>query len=149
VRAVFAVAALGVLSLVAFVAFVVGFFQGRDYVPPGVSRDISAIEDALERFAADHDGKLPRTLDELVVDDEGRSYLAEIPRGPYDNRYYYEPPSNGSSYRVYTLGTDDQIGGCCTDRDYDDTRVPGHFRRAIATEERGVTSPRTVSGVDS
>ncbi|MBK7875099.1 MAG: type II secretion system protein GspG [Planctomycetes bacterium] len=80
-------------------------------------RDIAEITRALDAFAADHAGKFPRTLVELVLPDaNGHRHLTplQVPRDPWKNEYHYEPPSAGSSEllpHVWSYGKDGQPGG--------------------------------------
>ncbi len=72
--------------------------------------DIVIIEEAISRYAIEHGGKYPDSLERLVTPDEnGHTYLdlEEVPLDPWGNPYQYEPPGeHRSTPRVFTLGSD-------------------------------------------
>ena len=82
--------------------------------------DISALDNAIELYMIENNGRYPETLEVLVTPDEnGESYLKQIsvPRDPWDNEYYYEPPSGGRPYNIYSYGKDGSPGGDGDDAD--------------------------------
>jgi general secretion pathway protein G len=78
--------------------------------------DIWMILDALEGHASEHDGRYPDSLEALLeVDEEGLSWMVEIPLDPWGNAYVYE--HDGESVRVLSLGADGVPGGEGLDAD--------------------------------
>ena len=83
--------------------------------------DLTTIGQAVETYQLNNGGRAPESLDELIQPDpsSGEPYLkgSKIPTDPWSNEYQYEPPSNGESFRLYSLGEDGQIGGTEKARD--------------------------------
>jgi len=77
--------------------------------------DITTIAGAIDEFTIANAGKYPETLEVLVQEDEtGHAYLRQerVPLDPWKNEYQYEPPSPGQKkYRLYSLGSDGEVGG--------------------------------------
>jgi hypothetical protein len=59
----------------------------------------------IQRYRADHDGELPRTLSQLVP-----QYLATVPSDPFDGKSIrYEPV--GTGFVIYSIGADGEDNG--------------------------------------
>jgi hypothetical protein len=58
---------------------------------PAASSDLHRIEAAVRRYAAEHGGRLPGTLDDLVNESgpDGSTYLSRIARDPWGGAYDY------------------------------------------------------------
>jgi hypothetical protein len=76
--------------------------------------DLAALEAALARWAGDHEGALPETLDPLIRPlPDGRHYLpAGTPaiHDPWGRRYRYQRGEAGA-YTLESLGRDGERGG--------------------------------------
>ena len=77
--------------------------------------ELMAIVDALQHFAVNN-GEYPDTLEVLVTpDSEGASYLWSGREGlidPWGRPYHYVgPQEENDAVRVYTLGSDGEVGG--------------------------------------
>ena len=84
------------------------------------SADISAISQAVDLYLIENNGTYPESLEALVTPDEnGESFLKQevVPKDPWGNEYYYEPPAGGSKYRIYSYGKDGAPGGEGDDAD--------------------------------
>ena len=82
--------------------------------------DITAIAQAIDEYAVQNAGNYPESLERLVEKDEGgNSYLNRetVPKDPWGNEYFYEPPTSGQNYVVGTYAKDGQAGGEGDDRD--------------------------------
>ncbi len=82
----------------------------------------AAIDEYVERNA----GNYPDDLEALVTPDQkGHTYLYQqkLPLDPWGNDYWYEPPSAGKRFRVFTYGQDGRPGGEGSDRDLDNWSV--------------------------
>ena len=89
---------------------------------------VAVLADAVARFADDHDGRFPGTLEELLLPAQGlpMPYLDVdfMPPDPWGTPYGYEPPEAGScSFRVFSLGADSLPGGKGDDRDIDNLLI--------------------------
>ncbi|WP_223640301.1 type II secretion system protein GspG [Corallococcus sp. EGB] len=111
-----------VFGLALIVALVVtAAFRRRD--PEQAERihaDFSLIQDALERYRADHGGQLPEegNLDALLVP----GYLPEVPRDPWGRPYQYASSAQGVF--LSTFGRENQRGGIGENQDH--TNHDGH-----------------------
>lgn len=88
--------------------------------------DIKALDQAVEEYAMDHAGIYPDSLEVLIEKDEnGQAYLKreELPKDPWNLEYLYDPPTEGSNYRIYTLGKDGQPGGEGDNADMDQVSI--------------------------
>jgi general secretion pathway protein G len=89
--------------------------------------DIASIEQAIDQFAIENNGKLPDSLEMLVTPDEnGKTFLrgyTTVPLDPWKNPYMYDPPSAGQEFRVISYGKDGQPGGEGDDADIDSTTI--------------------------
>jgi hypothetical protein len=58
---------------------------------PGATADLGRIDAAVRRYAADHAGRLPAALGDLVGEraPDGVPYLTQLPRDPWGNGYDY------------------------------------------------------------
>ena len=74
--------------------------------------DIAQIATAIDNWMVNNAGRPPESLDQLTaLDEDGNSYLKNIPLDPWKNPYVYEPPGGGRAYRVVSYGKDGQPGG--------------------------------------
>jgi len=88
--------------------------------------DIKAIDQAIEEYAMEHAGIYPDSLEVLIEKDEnGQAYLKreELPRDPWNLEYLFDPATDGSNYRIYTLGKDGQPGGEGDNADMDQISI--------------------------
>ncbi len=89
--------------------------------------DIVAIENALNSYAVENNGRYPDSLDALVTPDEnGNTFLDRetVPVDPWANEYGYEPPGAGNNKpRIFTYGADGVPGGEGKDRDFDNAAI--------------------------
>lgn len=85
------------------------------------SQDLAALADAISRFALEHGGRMPATLEELLEPaPSGARWLDmdSIPRDGWGRPYFYEPVRDGSgSVRLASLGADGVPGGEGEDQD--------------------------------
>jgi general secretion pathway protein G len=90
--------------------------QEPAYVPPppsafapGATADLGRIDAALRRYAKDHAGRLPATLDDLAAERSPDSvpYLTRVPRDPWGSPYDYAvlSPQHGA-YDLRSHGPD-------------------------------------------
>jgi len=58
---------------------------------PGATADLGRIDSALRRYAGDHAGRLPVSLDDLVAEraPDRAPYLTRLPVDPWGGRYDY------------------------------------------------------------
>ena len=72
--------------------------------------DLSVIELAVDAYAIEHRGRYPASLEEIGpvrgLTGKGCTLL-----DPWGTPYKYEPAANSSEVRLYSLGSDGQIGG--------------------------------------
>jgi hypothetical protein len=90
------------------------------YVPPppgaftpGATADVGRIDAALRRYARDHAGRLPLSLDDLVAEraPDGVPYLTRLPVDPWGGRYDYAVLSaRHGAYDLRSHGPDRQPG---------------------------------------
>ena len=77
--------------------------------------DLRALSEAIEEYAADHEGKYPRDLYALLDHGVGLpAYLPNyttVPKDPWKRPYRYELKAGGRGWRVWTLGSDGWVGG--------------------------------------
>ena len=89
--------------------------------------DIVGIEKAVNDYAIDNNGRFPDSIEALVVPgDDGQAYLSQetIPKDPWGNEYFYEPPPSGTTkFRVVSYGKDGQPGGEGDDADLDNIKI--------------------------
>jgi general secretion pathway protein G len=89
--------------------------------------DIVAIAEAVTDYAVQNGGRFPDNLEALVTPDEnGHSYLDQetVPKDPWGNEYYFEPPPSGSQkFRVISYGKDGAPGGEGDDADIDNVKI--------------------------
>jgi len=92
-----------------------------------VKSDIIVIVEALNEYAIDNQASYPDSLEALVTPDaNGYRYLQQdkVPKDPWGEPYYYEPPERGQpDPRVYTLGADKNPGGGGKDQDIDNFMI--------------------------
>ena len=87
-----------------------------------IATNCQTISKAVEQYAMDHSFQYPDTLDQLCEEDEyGESYLSttSVPKDPYGNTYLYDPPTDGTKFRVYSYGKDGVPGGEGENQDID------------------------------
>lgn len=92
-------------------------FQGQQ---TRVKSDIREIEAALTMYNFEKH-KFPDSLEELTQEDEnGHAFLTakSVPKDPWGNQYFYDPPrSGGSDYTLGSYGRDGAPGGDGEDKD--------------------------------
>ena len=113
--------ALPTVSLVGGVALVGALLAGcasRDGGPaygpppnltPAASSDLGQIEAAVRRYASEHGGRLPTTLDDLVNETgpDGSPYLRRVARDPWGGRYDYAiESSRAGTFDLRSYGPD-------------------------------------------
>ena len=77
-----------------------------------VRAEMTLIEAGLVLFSVNNGGRYPDTLEVLVMPDEnGESYLEEIPLDPWGNAYLYELQEGGKGCRLTCHGSDGAPGG--------------------------------------
>lgn len=82
--------------------------------------DLSAIDSALTQFAINNGGRFPDSLERLVEpDNNNTSYLKQtvVPKDPWNNDYFYQPPNGGQLRELTCYGADGAPGGEGDDRD--------------------------------
>ncbi|HED65508.1 MAG TPA: type II secretion system protein GspG [Planctomycetes bacterium] len=77
--------------------------------------DITTISGAIEEYTINNNGRYPDSLDVLIQEDE-RGYKIlnrdTLPKDPWGNEYYYEPPvGGGQNFIVGSYGKDGIPGG--------------------------------------
>lgn len=72
--------------------------------------DVKTIAGGVESYRA-KTGRLPETLDELVVDEDGKGELMELPEDPWGNAYELIPGDTPRSWEVISYGPDGNQGG--------------------------------------
>lgn len=76
---------------------------------PAASSDLGQIEAAVRRYAAEHGGRLPTTLDDLVNETgpDGAPYLRRVARDPWGGRYDYAiESSRAGTFDLRSYGPD-------------------------------------------
>ncbi len=113
------IAAVGVFGVI-WALFVWNFvpsvpvhgFKMNEAVAKG---DLAGMASALDRYAADHDGRFPAGLASLIGQlPASEVYLLgynDLPKDPWKRLYLYEPAADLRSFRVSTLGSDGAPGG--------------------------------------
>jgi general secretion pathway protein G len=97
--------------------------------------DIWSILEALDGHASEHDGRYPDSLEALLEpDEEGLSWLAEIPLDPWGNAYVYQ--LDGESVRVLSYGADGVPGGEGEDADVSSDDL-GYFEDEEGEDDEG------------
>ncbi len=83
--------------------------------------EITRIDNAVKRYASDHNGALPDSLVFLTdaKDSTGIPYLAKLPKDLWGRAYQYEKRSSDKPYRIRSLGADGKEGGTDDDADLD------------------------------
>lgn len=80
---------------------------------------VNCLVSASRLYMLDHDGRPPRTLDELVTGD--KVYLSdvkEMPRDSWGRSYRYQAPGpNGEPFLITCWGADGRPGGSGEDGD--------------------------------
>lgn len=107
------------LSVAQSMAFLVGCH--RDEGCTVAESDLRILCAAIERFASDHDGKLPATIEHLFSarDVNGQAYLEvdRPPRDPWKRPYRYCRSDEKGSFCLFSLGRDGVSGGAGEDAD--------------------------------
>jgi len=89
-----------------------------------VKNDISQICSAIDNYLINNGNKPPENLEVLVTPDEnGHTYLKNLPADPWKNDYQYEPPVGTKPYRVICYGRDGAPGGEGEDADFDNVSI--------------------------
>jgi type II secretion system protein G len=74
-------------------------------------QDMMVIAEALNRYAADHDGKFPTNLSDLLNANDPASgskpYLQAIPKDPWGNDFVYNLTEQGSGFQLETKAASD------------------------------------------
>jgi len=100
------------IMLIFFVIAVATMISHNARMMEAYLEQYNTADDALALFSVNNGGRYPDTLEVLVVPDEnGESYLDEIPLDPWGNDYVYEPHESGTSYRLSCYGSDGAPGG--------------------------------------
>ena len=76
---------------------------------PAASSDLGQIEAAVRRYAAEHGGRLPTTLDDLVTQTgpDGSTYLRRVARDPWGGAYDYAiESSRAGTFYLRSYGPD-------------------------------------------
>jgi general secretion pathway protein G len=119
------VGAIGILGLVvAATLFVPRVLAKFSVAKQGKVRvDVISIQEAARDYSMRNGGTWPESLAVLVVPDtNGHTYLKStaVPRDPWGNEYFYEPPQRpGDRPIVRSLGRDGKPGGEGEDADID------------------------------
>lgn len=82
--------------------------------------DLAVLRGALTTYAINNGGRYPDSLDALVErDNNGKAYLDQsvVPKDPWQNDYFYEPPSGAQDVSITCYGADGAPGGEGDDRD--------------------------------
>ena len=74
---------------------------------------IKSVVTVIEEYKKDK-GEYPKSLDQLKG-----IYLTKIPEDIWGNPYIYEYLEGGNSFRISTLGSDNELGGDQDRRDFD------------------------------
>jgi len=86
-----------------------------------VREDLRHIGQGLAQYAADHGGRYPTTLAELITPKAAypRTHAPNprLPRDPWNRDYEYAPPSGRGRPDVFCYGADGSPGGSGADRD--------------------------------
>lgn len=83
--------------------------------------DIRALDKGVSAYLLQNQGRLPESLEELVLADiNGNTYIEQtsVPKDPWGVEYCFET-LGGSKYRIWTEGADKAPGGEGEDQDYD------------------------------
>ena len=84
--------------------------------------DITTIDRALQEYAVSNQMRFPDSLQALVDPDEnGYRWLdrSTVPKDPWGNEYFYEPPSGASPMPIIgSYGKDGSPGGEGDNRDF-------------------------------
>ena len=75
--------------------------------------DIQSVVSVVEEYKRDN-GRYPENLTSLVG-----KYITKAPSDIWYRPYRYEYRPENDTYRVYTLGYGDEVGGNLNQRDYD------------------------------
>ena|SRR5208283_6102223 len=99
------VTALVAILLSGILVFAPNLDQGSHHGIAQARTDIKTLEMAVELFQKGN-GRLPATLNELVVSDHPT--LARIPKNPWGAPYFYEinPRASGEHFRIWTIPSD-------------------------------------------
>ena len=115
---------IGLLATIVVPNVVGRLFQGQI---GKAKADIVAIQNALEQYTIENNGRYPDSLEVLVTPDaNGFTFLDRetVPRDPWDNEYLYEAPGPGQIKPVIrTFGADGAPGGDGKDRDFDNVMI--------------------------
>jgi general secretion pathway protein G len=93
-----------------------------------VKVDITALEEALERYKMDNfnypstDQGLEALVSKPAVPPEPRNYkpqgyIRRLQKDPWGNDYLYVSPGQNGPYDIFTLGADNKVGGEGENRD--------------------------------
>jgi len=105
---------LGILGTTVTIAFFPQIFKAKRQK---AIETILTLDHAIQLYAADKHGTLPRALEELTETSEvsRHPYLDAdgVPADPWGGQFDYEPPSspNGEDYDILCLGADGAPGG--------------------------------------
>jgi len=76
--------------------------------------DINSIAQAVTEYAIQNNGSYPDSLEALITEDSKGFKILDretIPRDPWGNEYYYEPPTSGQNFVLLSYGKDGTPGG--------------------------------------
>lgn len=86
------------------------FGEGRpDARAPAAAAHLSRVDAAIRRYAAEHGGRLPTTLDDLTTQagPDGEVYLRRLDRDPWGQSYDYALESaRAGTYDLRSFGPD-------------------------------------------
>jgi|GEM_PF-2471777 len=84
-------------------------FERPANVAPVATSDLGRIDAAVRRYAREHGGRLPTTLDDLVNETgpDGAAYLRRVDRDPWGGSYDYAVESSrAGTYDLRSFGPD-------------------------------------------
>ena len=83
-----------------------------------VKNDILTIESAIDLYKLDF-GEYPPNDKGLssLTEDKDNLYLKRVPLDPWNNPYHYANPGKHLTIDIFTLGSDNQIGGTGSSKD--------------------------------
>lgn len=83
-----------------------------------VKNDILTIESAIDLYKLDF-GDYPTNDKGLhsLIEDKENLYLKRLPLDPWNNPYQYSNPGQYLEIDIFTLGSDNQIGGTGSNKD--------------------------------
>ncbi len=102
---------LAILTLILVVYNEVATVRHENMVKTKLS--LQSVVSVIEEYKK-YNGQYPSELSQLTG-----IYLSEVPIDIWNHPYLYEYDAEQGSYRIYTLGSDRQVGGAQDARDFD------------------------------